>query len=60
MGKKIYLQTIYQMRKGLLSKNIMYSCYSIGKKKKNPNNQINGQKSEYDVSPKMIYQQPGS
>ena len=29
------------------------------KKKKNPNNQINGQKSEYDVSPKMIYQQPG-
>ena len=48
------------MRKGLLSKNIMYSCYSIGKKKKNPNNQINGHKSEYDVSPKMIYQQPGS
>lgn len=46
------------MKKGLLSKNIMYSCYSI--EKKNPNNQINGQKSEYDISTKKIYQHPGS
>lgn len=49
------------MRKGLLSKNVNVLLLLNRKKKQtNPNNQINGQKSEYDISPKMIYQQPGS